>query len=50
MEDLLIDQDMWDVFDANILRPLDPTATSQYDVMDRKVEGLIKLCLGETLF
>ena len=49
MEDLLIDRDLWDAVDANVQRPSDPTAAAQYDVMDRKAKGLIRLCLADSV-
>ena len=45
MEDLLIDRDLWNIVDENVLRPAYPTQAAQYDVMDRKAKGLIRLCL-----
>lgn len=47
MEDQLIDQDLWDAVDANVQRPSDPIAMAQYDFMDRKAKGLIRLCLAD---
>ena len=49
MEDLLIDRDLWDAVDANVQRPSDPTTAAQYDVMDRKAKGLIRLCLADSV-
>ena len=36
MEDLLIDQDLWDPIDENKLRPIDLKLATQYDVIDKK--------------
>ena len=49
MEDLLIDRDLWDAIDENKLRPTYPTLAAQYDVIDRKAKGLIRLCLAESI-
>ena len=49
MEDLLIDQDLWDVIDDSKKRFADPTLAAQYDKIDRKVKGLIKLCLADSI-
>lgn len=49
MEDLLIDRDLWDAVDENKSRPADPTLAAQYDVMDRKAKGLIRLCLADSI-
>lgn len=47
MEDLLEDRDMWDSIDVNVSRPSDPFGATQYDVMDTKAKGLIKLYLAD---
>ena len=49
MEDLLIDQDLMDAIDEDKLRPTDLTLAAQYDVIDRKAKGLIKLCLADSI-
>ena len=49
MEDLLIDQDLWDAIDEKKLRPKDPTLAAQYDVTDKKDKGLIRLCLADSI-
>lgn len=49
MEDLLFDRDLWDAIDENKLRPTDLTLAAQYDVIDRKAKGLIRLCLAELI-
>ena len=49
MEDLLIDQDLWDAVDENKFRPIDSTLAVQYDVTDRKAKGLIRLCLADSI-
>lgn len=49
MEDLLTDQDLWDVIDEKKLRPTDLTLATQYDVIDRKDKGLIRLCLVDSI-
>ncbi|GLJ33477.1 hypothetical protein SUGI_0673520 [Cryptomeria japonica] len=49
MEDLLIDRYLWDVVDANVQRPSYPIATTQYDVMDQKAKGLIRLFLADSV-
>ena len=49
MEDLSIDRDLWDAIDENKLRPTNLTLAIQYDVIDRKAKGLIKLCLADSI-
>ena len=49
MEDLLIDQDLWDAVDENKFRPTILTLATQYDVTNRKAKGLIKLCLADSI-
>lgn len=49
MEDLLIDQNMSDDIDVNVSRPSNPTLVGQYDVMDHKTKGLIRLCLTDSV-
>ena len=49
MEDLLVDQDLWDAVDENKFRSTDPTLATQYDVTDRKDKGLIRLCLADSI-
>ena len=49
MEDLLIDWDLWDVIDENKQRPTDLTLVTQYDVIDRKAKGLVRLCLIDSI-
>ena len=49
MEDLLIDQDLWDAIDEDTLWPTDPNLATQYDVTDRKAKGLIRLCLVDSI-
>lgn len=49
MKDLLIDQDLWDAVDENKSRPADLTLAAQYDVIDRKAKGLIRLCLADSI-
>ena len=41
MEDLLIDQDLWDAVDSNVSRPTDPIMVAHYDVVDKKAKVLI---------
>ncbi|KAH9298071.1 hypothetical protein KI387_029753, partial [Taxus chinensis] len=38
MEDLLVDQDIWDAVDERVHRPTDPVLAAKYDVMDRKAK------------
>lgn len=49
MEDLLIDRDLWDVIDVNVSRPTDPTIAAQYDILDHKAKGIIRLWLAESI-
>ncbi|KAH9326861.1 hypothetical protein KI387_007039, partial [Taxus chinensis] len=49
MEDLLVDRDLWDAVDEKVHRPMDPILATQYDVMNRKAKGLIRLCLSNSI-
>lgn len=49
MEDLLIDQDLWDVVDEKKVRPIDPTSIIEYNVRNKKAKSLIKLCLADSI-
>ena len=49
MEDLLIDQDLWDAVDENKFRPTNTALVVQYDVTERKSKGLIRLCLANSI-
>ena len=49
MEDLLIDQDLWDVIDEKNLSPTNQTLVAQYDVIDRKAKGLIRFYLADLI-
>ena len=49
MEDLLNDQDLWDVIDEKKLRPTYMALVTQYDVIDKKDKGLIRLCLVDLI-
>ena len=49
MEDILIDQDLWDAVDENKFRPINLTLATQYDVTDIKAKGLIRLCLADSI-
>ena len=49
MEDLLNDEDLWDAIDEKKARPTNLTLAIQYDVIDRKSKGLIRLCLVDSI-
>lgn len=46
MEDLLIDRDLLDVIEEKVFRAIDPIAFVQYNVVDHKAKGLIRMCLA----
>jgi hypothetical protein len=48
MEDMLVDRDLWDAVSSSTK----PQTTSQedWDKVDRKAKGLIRLCLADSYF
>ena len=49
MKHLVIVRDLREAMDENVMRPTDPTIAIQYDVMDRKTKGLIRMCLADSI-